>query len=193
MPTDPPAVRLIAGPDRPPALRVGDRAFCHLRNTAVVVTAISDARLPWPRCRALDSVGGSGLLVDDELVRAIRTEAAIAVAFWWNVPPTSVSRWERLLGVGRYTPGRDNARIEWGDTIHQPMLLADDKLMKFEVVVPPVLSQRVLSGEAGPGLKIDERLGLCGTRRLPVRPVAPPASTRRNSPPEEAFIVETGP
>src|SRR3954462_12367323 len=35
--------------------------------------------------------------------------------------------------------GMDHARLEWGDTSRQPKLLADDKLMKFEVVVanPP--------------------------------------------------------
>jgi len=35
--------------------------------------------------------------------------------------------------------GMDNARIEWGDTIRDPKLLSDDKLMRFEVVVanPP--------------------------------------------------------
>jgi type I restriction enzyme M protein len=41
--------------------------------------------------------------------------------------------------MNMFLHGMDNARIEWGDTIRQPKLLADDKLMKFEVVVanPP--------------------------------------------------------
>jgi len=77
---DPAAVRLITGLYRPPALRVGGRAYCHLRATAVVVTSMSDARLPWPRCRDPRRRGGSGLPVDDELLRAVHTEAAVAGA-----------------------------------------------------------------------------------------------------------------
>ena len=35
--------------------------------------------------------------------------------------------------------GVDSARVEWGDTIRNPKLLENDKLMRFEVVVanPP--------------------------------------------------------
>jgi type I restriction enzyme M protein len=44
-----------------------------------------------------------------------------------------------LAKMNMFLHGMDNARIEWGDTIRGPKLLADDKLMKFEVVVanPP--------------------------------------------------------
>jgi type I restriction enzyme M protein len=44
-----------------------------------------------------------------------------------------------LAKMNMFLHGMDNARIEWGDTIRQPKLLSDDKLMKFEVVVanPP--------------------------------------------------------
>lgn len=44
-----------------------------------------------------------------------------------------------LAKMNMFLHGMDNARVEWGDTIRQPKLLADDRLMKFEVVVanPP--------------------------------------------------------
>ena len=44
-----------------------------------------------------------------------------------------------LAKMNMFLHGMDNARIEWGDTIREPKLIADDKLMKFEVVVanPP--------------------------------------------------------
>jgi type I restriction enzyme M protein len=44
-----------------------------------------------------------------------------------------------LAKMNMFLHGMDNARIEWGDTIREPKLLADDKLMRFEVVVanPP--------------------------------------------------------
>ena len=44
-----------------------------------------------------------------------------------------------LAKMNMFLHGVDSARIEWGDTIRNPKLLEDDKLMRFEVVVanPP--------------------------------------------------------
>lgn len=44
-----------------------------------------------------------------------------------------------LAKMNMFLHAMDNARIEWGDTIRNPKLLSDDRLMKFEVVVanPP--------------------------------------------------------
>src|SRR5262249_12921032 len=83
--THPDRVKLLFGPYRTPPLKRGDRAFCLFRDCAVVVTSWTDARIPWPRCRPLDSpLGGSGLLVDEVLARAIRHESAAAICFWWR-------------------------------------------------------------------------------------------------------------
>jgi hypothetical protein len=95
-------VTLLFGPYQAPALRRGDRAFCLLRDCDVVVTSWTDARIPWPRCRALDGTGGgSGLLLDEELARAVRHESAAAVMYWWGASHGAVERWRRALGVGR--------------------------------------------------------------------------------------------
>ena len=95
-------IDLIAGPYTPPALQVGSRAFCLYRDTDVVITAWTDARLPWPRCRALDTRGGSGLLVNDELLRAIRTESAEAVRYRWAVGTKAVWNWRKAFGIGQW-------------------------------------------------------------------------------------------
>jgi len=44
-----------------------------------------------------------------------------------------------LAKMNMFLHGMDSARIEWGDTIRNPKLISDDRLMKFEVVVanPP--------------------------------------------------------
>src|SRR5262249_46653244 len=61
-----------------------------------------DARIPWPRCRLLGgNGGGSGLLVDEELARAVRNESAAAIMHCWGASMTAVYHWRTALGVGR--------------------------------------------------------------------------------------------
>ena len=79
--------RLLHGPYRPPALRRGDRAVCLARDCDVIVTSWTDARISWPRCRALGHARRrSGILVDEVLAGAIRNESAAAIGYWWGVP-----------------------------------------------------------------------------------------------------------
>jgi hypothetical protein len=62
-----------------------------LRNCAVVITSITDAPIPWPRCRALgDGRGGSGLWLGGALEEAVRRESAAAVRFWWGLSASTV-------------------------------------------------------------------------------------------------------
>src|SRR5262245_26532891 len=104
--TDRERVQLLSGPYTPPRLKRGDRATCLMRDRTVVITSISAGRIAWPRCRALDQRGGSGLLVDEELARAVRSESAAAVMYWWGVGVHAVWRWRKALGVGRMdSPG----------------------------------------------------------------------------------------
>jgi hypothetical protein len=99
--TDHDRVRLLFGPYQAPALKRGDKATCLFRDCTVVVTSWTSARIPWPRCHAIDSAGGSGLLVDEELARAVRNESAEAVKYWWGASHTAVFNWRKALGVGR--------------------------------------------------------------------------------------------
>jgi hypothetical protein len=96
--------RLLFGPYKPPPFRRGDRAFCLARDCDVVVTSWTDARISWPRCRALGTRGGSGILVDDVLAFAVRHESALAIRFWWGVNVATMAWWRRALAVGRADP-----------------------------------------------------------------------------------------
>jgi hypothetical protein len=49
--------------------------------------------------------GGSGLLVEEELARAVRSEAAAALRYWWGVGSDAVWSWRKVLGV----EGRDGS------------------------------------------------------------------------------------
>jgi len=43
--------------------------------------------------------GGSGVLVEEELARAIRGESALALMSWWGVTNCTVCNWRKVLGV----------------------------------------------------------------------------------------------
>jgi hypothetical protein len=92
-------VRLLFGPYEAPPFKRGDRATCLYRDCTVVITGWSAGPIPWPRCRALDSRGRSGLLVDEELARAVRHESVLAVMHWWGACRNVVCLWRRELGV----------------------------------------------------------------------------------------------
>jgi hypothetical protein len=126
---------LLAGPYHPPALRKGDRAFCLFRDTDVVVTSWTDARISWPRCRAIEQAGGSGLLVDDELARAVRTESALTIKHWWGASDTAVHNWRQALGVTRKN-NRGTRRLD------KALAARNAKLFRGRRLTPEQVEQR---------------------------------------------------
>jgi hypothetical protein len=108
--TDRDRVKLLFGPYKAPPLKRCDRATCLFRDAEVVVTGWTDAPIPWPRCRTLDGAGGgSGLLVDEELARAVRHVSAAAVRHWWGAARGRSSdgggRWASAASTTRGAPG----------------------------------------------------------------------------------------
>ncbi|HEV3144785.1 MAG TPA: hypothetical protein VGZ47_12925 [Gemmataceae bacterium] len=95
-----PSTALLAGPYTPQALRKGGRAFCYYRDCDVVITSWSNGRISWPRARPIDG-GGTTYLVDEELLRAIRTESSQALHYWWGAARGVVVKWRAALGVHR--------------------------------------------------------------------------------------------
>ena len=96
MPTAPPLIGTYSAPP----LRVGDRATCLFRDRDCKVTSITAAPIPWPRVQPLGQLGGCGLLVTAELVRAIRAESAVALKHHFGVSTVTVWAWRKAFGVG---------------------------------------------------------------------------------------------
>ena len=93
---------LLHGPYEAPALRRGDRTTCLFRDAEVIITSWTDTPISWPRCQRVGVRGGSGLLVTEELVRAIRTESSLAIQYWWGVRMETVWRWRKAFGVTQW-------------------------------------------------------------------------------------------
>ena len=93
-----PAPKLIGSYTRP-RVRVGDHVRCLYRETDCVVTSRTKARIPWPWVRPCGWQGGCGLWINDTLARAIRTESALAIRYWFGVSAPTVCKWRKAFGV----------------------------------------------------------------------------------------------
>lgn len=102
---------LVARYPPPFAAKKGTLVKCLYRQTECRVTSWTKAPLSWPRVQPLNQLGGSGLLVNETLVLAIRTESAESLKWWLGVSPGVVWKWRKMFGVGgtATTPGSKKA------------------------------------------------------------------------------------
>ena len=96
MPSRPPLIGTYSAP----AVKRGEVVTCLYRDRDCAITVLSDAAIQWPRCQPRGEQGGSGLWVNDDLAKAIRTESAAALRSWFGVSATVVWKWRKAFGVG---------------------------------------------------------------------------------------------
>src|SRR5699024_9700621 len=94
--------------------------------------------------RIYDPTAGSGSL----LIRTVNQVPNRKVAIYGQ---ERNGQTHSLCKMNMFLHGIDDAKIEWGDTLSNPLHLEDDKLMKFQVVVanPPFSLDKWSMGFAG--------------------------------------------
>ena len=91
------ARRALIGVYRPPVVQLGDWLHDEI-DGRVEVGGYSDGPVPWPRRL---KTGRPSLILCGDLVRAVRTESAVAIAHHFGVGSVTVSKWRVALGVDR--------------------------------------------------------------------------------------------
>lgn len=87
---------LVGGPYLAPDVRPGDWLEDAERGSVQVGGYTQTARIPWPR---LKKTGRASLILCGDLIRAIQTESALAIGYWWGVSGFVIARWRKVLGI----------------------------------------------------------------------------------------------
>lgn len=106
--------------------------FFTVRNVAKLVAKLAE---PKPGARICDPCCGSGgllLLAGEEVEKQDSKNYAL-------YGQESTGSTYQLARMNMFLHGKDSARLEWGDTLNNPLLVENDHLMKFDNVVanPP--------------------------------------------------------
>jgi len=106
--------------------------FFTVRNVAKLVAKLAE---PKPGARICDPCTGSGgllLLAGEEVEKQGSKNYAL-------YGQESTGSTYQLARMNMFLHGKDSARIEWGDTLNNPLLVENDHLMKFDIIVanPP--------------------------------------------------------
>lgn len=87
---------LLGAPYLTPKVSPGDWIEDAERGAVQVGGYTETARIPWPRVKR---TGKASLILCGDLIRAVRTESALAIKYWWGVSGVVVARWRKTLGV----------------------------------------------------------------------------------------------
>lgn len=103
--------------------------------TKTVASLVAKLAQPKPGDRICDPACGSGgllLLAGDEIDKQGSKNYAL-------YGQESTGSTYQLCRMNMFLHAKDSARLEWGDTLNNPLLVENDKLMRFDIVIanPP--------------------------------------------------------
>jgi hypothetical protein len=107
----------LLGSYRTPRVRMGTVLSCELRDADVIVVGYSDGKIPWPVGTPRHRGGRPGLVLYGALAAAVRRESNQAVAHWFGVASSVVTRWRQALRVAELNPG---SRRLWASVARDP-------------------------------------------------------------------------
>jgi hypothetical protein len=116
--------KLIYGPYVAPKCAIGDTVPCNCMGRDLTVTRMTDARIRWP---CTHGNGRPCPVLCGDLIRAVRAESALAVAYHWGVCNATVGKWRRALNVPRITNGSRRLLIEHAAEVLTPLVRAKGK------------------------------------------------------------------
>jgi type I restriction enzyme M protein len=106
--------------------------FFTVRNVAHLVAKLAEPKAGARICDPCCGSGGLLLLAGEEVEKLGSKNYAL-------YGQESTGSTYQLARMNMFLHGKDSARIEWGDTLNNPLLVENDHLMKFDTIVanPP--------------------------------------------------------
>lgn len=106
--------------------------FFTVRSVAQLVAQLAQPKRGDRICDPANGSGGLLLLAGEE----VEKQGSKNYALYGQESKGSTYQ---LARINMFLHGMDSARLEWGDTLNNPLLVQNDKLMKFDVVIanPP--------------------------------------------------------
>lgn len=106
--------------------------FFTVRNVAKLVAKLAEPKAGARICDPCAGSGGLLLLAGEEVEKQGSKNYAL-------YGQESTGSTFQLARMNMFLHGKDSARLEWGDTLNNPLLVENDHLMKFDTVVsnPP--------------------------------------------------------
>lgn len=106
--------------------------FFTVRNVAHLVAKLAEPKAGSRICDPCMGSGGLLLLAGEEVEKLGSKNYAL-------YGQESTGSTYQLARMNMFLHGKDSARLEWGDTLNNPLLVENDKLMKFDTIVanPP--------------------------------------------------------
>ncbi|NCN07091.1 type I restriction-modification system subunit M [Candidatus Falkowbacteria bacterium] len=102
--------------------------FFTVRNVAHLVAKFAEPKAGSRICDPCMGSGGLLLLAGEEVEKLGSKNYAL-------YGQESTGSTYQLARMNMFLHGKDSARLEWGDTLNNPLLVENDKLMKFDTIV----------------------------------------------------------